>query len=184
MSKFNPARLGKKQSGFTLLELLLVLGIIAVLAIAAFVIYPKVQASNRAQTESSNITTIISGVKSLYASTGDYTDVTTDTVIAAKVFPATMVKEGVTDHGTSSFGTDVTVLPGTSAGADDNAFAVHYQSVPADVCQRLATGVGANFQDVRVGGSTVFSATTKKIDPAATVTACKADNVAMDFVSN
>jgi prepilin-type N-terminal cleavage/methylation domain-containing protein len=184
MSKFNPARLGKKQSGFTLLELLLVLGIIAVLAIAAFVIYPKVQASNRAQTESNNITTVISGVKSLYASTGDYTAVDTATVINAKIFPATMVKEGVTNQATSSFGTAVTVVPGTDAGADNNAFAVHYEGVPADVCQRLASGVGANFQDVRVGTSSVFSDTTKKIDPALVVDACKADNVAMDFVSN
>lgn len=46
-------RINKK--GFSLLELLLVLGIIAALIVAAFIVYPKVQDSNRATTEAKNI---------------------------------------------------------------------------------------------------------------------------------
>lgn len=42
----------KSKKGFSLLELLLVLGIIAALVVAAFIVYPKVQASQRAQAES------------------------------------------------------------------------------------------------------------------------------------
>ena len=38
----------KSKKGFSLLELLLVLGIIAALVVAAFIVYPKVQASQRA----------------------------------------------------------------------------------------------------------------------------------------
>ncbi len=37
----------KSKKGFSLLELLLVLGIIAALVVAAFIVYPKVQASQR-----------------------------------------------------------------------------------------------------------------------------------------
>ncbi|EOZ4665291.1 prepilin-type N-terminal cleavage/methylation domain-containing protein, partial [Enterobacter asburiae] len=41
----------KSKKGFSLLELLLVLGIIAALVVAAFIVYPKVQASQRSQAE-------------------------------------------------------------------------------------------------------------------------------------
>jgi prepilin-type N-terminal cleavage/methylation domain-containing protein len=53
----------KSKKGFSLLELLLVLGIIAALVVAAFIVYPKVQASQRSQAESNNIATIQAGVK-------------------------------------------------------------------------------------------------------------------------
>lgn len=39
----------RKNSGFSLIELLLVLGIIAALSTAAFIIFPKVQAANERQ---------------------------------------------------------------------------------------------------------------------------------------
>lgn len=41
----------KIQQGFSLLELLLVLGTIAALIVGAFIVYPKVQAAQRADTE-------------------------------------------------------------------------------------------------------------------------------------
>ena len=62
----------KSKKGFSLLELLLVLGIIAALVVAAFIVYPKVQASQRAQAESNNIATIQAGVKALYTSASSY----------------------------------------------------------------------------------------------------------------
>lgn len=56
------------KKGISLLELVLVLGIISALVVAAFIVYPKVQASQRAQAERNNIATIQAGVKSLYTS--------------------------------------------------------------------------------------------------------------------
>ena len=75
----------KKKNGFSLIELLLVLGIIAALAITAFMIYPKVSASNNAQTEATNINTIKASVTSLYSSSPDYTGLDTEVGIKSKI---------------------------------------------------------------------------------------------------
>lgn len=203
MRKYNPARLGHKQSGFTLLELLMVLGIIAVLAIAAFVIYPKVQASNEANTESSNITAIAAGVKSLFASTGDYSSLTADgtaTLISAKILPDNMVdSDGKGAHssfdtangsvvvGTDSYGS----ADGSQAAGANGLFDIIYQNVPTAVCNKLATGVGANFQNVMVGGTTVFAQNGGgsggyRPDPVTVAKQCASTtgSTAMVFVSN
>jgi prepilin-type N-terminal cleavage/methylation domain-containing protein len=81
----------KSKKGFSLLELLLVLGIIAALVVAAFIVYPKVQASQRAQAESNNIATIQAGVKALYTSASSFTGLTNSVAVQAKIFPDNML---------------------------------------------------------------------------------------------
>lgn len=58
----------KKGKGFSLLELLLVLGVIAALIVGAFIVYPKVRNSQSIDAEAKNIATIRSGILALYAS--------------------------------------------------------------------------------------------------------------------
>lgn len=81
----------KSKKGFSLLELLLVLGIVAALVVAAFIVYPKVQASQRAQAESNNIATIQAGVKALYTSASSFTGLTNTVAVQAKIFPDNML---------------------------------------------------------------------------------------------
>ena len=81
----------KSKKGFSLLELLLVLGIIAALVVAAFIVYPKVQASQRAQAESNNIATIQAGVKALFTSASSFTGLTNSVAVQAKIFPDNML---------------------------------------------------------------------------------------------
>ena len=80
----------RNQGGFSLVEILLVLGIIAILAIAAFIIFPQVQASNRANTEQTNITTLAAGIKNLYGATRNYTGISATVVNQARIAPASM----------------------------------------------------------------------------------------------
>lgn len=70
---------------------MLVLGIISALVVAAFIVYPKVQASQRAQAESNNIATIQAGVKSLYTSASSFTGLSNTVAVQAKIFPDNML---------------------------------------------------------------------------------------------
>lgn len=194
MNKFKSAYKANKQAGFTLIELLISLGIIAVLAIGVFIIYPKVEASSRAQTESTNISTIAAGVKALYAASGDYSTLKDSVVIGAKIYPSTMVNAGGTAaHSSwqSLVSTEIaSKLPaGATGGALNNYFEITYKAVPSDICTKLASGVGSNFEDVLIGGASVFVAATgtapAHIDPGAAATACTgAATSDMIFITN
>lgn len=74
-----------------MVELLLVLGIITILLVAAFVVYPQVRDRNQANVEVTNLTTIKASLNSLYASKNqNYDGLTTAVANQARVFPASM----------------------------------------------------------------------------------------------
>ncbi|MGL0517597.1 type 4 pilus major pilin, partial [Salmonella enterica subsp. enterica] len=123
-------------------ELLLVLGIIATLVVAAFIVYPKVLASQRAQAESNNIATIQAGVKALYTSASSFTGLTNTVAVQAKIFPDNM-------------------LSGTGNAAKPiNAFKGN-----------VTLAAAGNFYTAKVG-SKVVKAADGTLDVAATAAAC------------
>ncbi|GKW19627.1 hypothetical protein PEC302107_13560 [Pectobacterium araliae] len=140
----------KSKRGFSLLELLLVLGIIAALVVAAFIVYPKVQASQRATAESNNIATIQAGVKSLYAAASSYSGLSTPIAYQAKIFPDNMLNGSVP---VNAFKGNVVIGTSTDSpsGAANSAFMITYLNVPASECAKIVSGVGANFYSVAIG---------------------------------
>lgn len=168
----------RNQGGFTLVEILLVLGIIAILAIAAFIIYPQVQASNRANTEQSNLTAITAGTKNLFGSTRDYGPATNAVLNVARVFPAGMNggKFGSTDTVSSSWSGSVTVTGDTclgvsSAAANTRCFQVLYAGMPSEVCSKLVPGLLTNYKLIKISGTATALAT-----PADVAVACAKNN--------
>jgi prepilin-type N-terminal cleavage/methylation domain-containing protein len=177
-----------RQSGFTLLELLLVLGVIAVLAIGIFIIYPRVQAANQARQESNNIALIMAGMKSLYSTSnysfGEPGDDLTEVAIRGRAFPSAMV--------TGDFNTATTAHPSTFSGnvtvgvsaLSGGQIVIHYTAVPARACAPLGEAVGS-LAGVLINGQPITDATTKKFSVKQLAQVCGAvnDTVAMDFYS-
>ena len=165
----------RPHQGFSLVEILLVLGVIAVLALAAFLIFPQVQSSSQADVEAKNLTAITAGVHNLYLGRVSYADVTTTVVYQASIFPKSMV--GDTSRNPPSIlhggGGTVEVVPEAPA---NKRFKVLYHTVPTGLCQKLVTGVGRNFERVEVGAVVVKEETDTAADPALAVGECNRTN--------
>lgn len=142
-----------RQSGFSLIELLLVLAIVAALAVAAFIIYPRVQAGRQATFETQVLSSAQAGVKALYTS-GNFFTVSNTVATQATFFPSSMLT--VPSTITNQFGGAVTVGPSLNTGLADAAnpaqfFSITYNSVPTEVCIKLAASAVENFGAVFVG---------------------------------
>lgn len=168
----------KVARGFTLIEVLLVVGFIALAGIGVYVVYNKVQTGNAANTEARNIDTLRAGVKNIYGGQVNYNGLTETVLLNARVVPDNM-RDGST--GTSifnTFGGLVTIAPVAFNGGTNNAFSITYAKVPADVCAKLVTTGGNGFNRVVVGTTTVkdtSASTGNTLNVAGTATACAAD---------
>lgn len=148
----------KKNKGFSLLELLLVLGIIAALVVGAFIVYPKVQASQRAEAESKNIATIQAGIKSLYTSASSFSGLTNTVAVQSKVFPDNMlVGTGSSASVVNAFKGKVTLDVSTDSPskAANSAFTITYENVPAAECTKIVSAAASNFYMAKVGSTVV-----------------------------
>ncbi len=166
----------KSKKGFSLLELLLVLGIIAALVVAAFIVYPKVQASQRAQAESNNIATIQAGVKALYTSTSSFTGLTNSVAAKANIFPDNMlINSGTFARPINAFKGNVTLAADKTgpSGADGSSFTITYSNVPAAECTKIITAAAGNFYAAGVGTAGNVKAAGEVLDVAKTATQCQ-----------
>jgi prepilin-type N-terminal cleavage/methylation domain-containing protein len=147
----------KHAQGFSLLELLLVLGVIAALAIAAFIVFPSVQAGNQANTETANLNTIQAGLKGLYTN-GRFTGLNNTSAITARVVPANMVANDFTGATppTNIWGGAVTVA---EASTGDTHFEIVYGDVTQAACVKLVPALVSNFEAVETQVAVVADAT-------------------------
>lgn len=175
--------------GFSLIELLLVLGVLAILLVAAFVVYPQVRDRNQANAEVSNLTTIKANINNLYASRGgNYEDLSNVIAINARAYPPNMVS-GTTAN--SAWGSPVNVAANAAATAGmqpNRSFTITYNAVPEGVCLGMVSGAAGNFADITIDNNSVIQGDDgdgTQFDPGAAAAACASDgtrNIA--FISN
>ena len=170
----------KQSKGFTLVEILLVVGFIALAGVGIYATYNKVQVSNQANVESRNIDTLRAGIKGLYGSKSVYTGLTNLVVNQAKISPETM-RDPTTIGGaanatiTHQFGGNVTIgpTPIVTPGKPDGGFEIVYVAVPSDICVKLGSSAAVQFDRVLVG-TTVIKALGGELDPATIASSCNA----------
>lgn len=168
----------RKNKGFTLIEVLLVVGFIALAGIGVYTIYSKVQISNAANTEARNLDTIRAGVKSLYGASPNYnvpSAINATVLNNARITPENMRASATTI--VNSFGGAVTIAPVNLGSGTNNGFRITYNNVPAEVCVKLATTGGAAFDQLTINAGTtplVKGFGTNVVDPARVAENCNA----------
>ncbi|MDD2840131.1 MAG: type 4 pilus major pilin [Rickettsiales bacterium] len=159
-----------KSKGFTLVEILLVVGFIALASVGVYTIYSKVQTANSANAESRNLDTIRAGIKNLYGASPNYAGLTPAVANNAKITPEAMRATATTIVNT--FGGTVGIAPTNLGTGTNNGFRITYPLVTDDVCTKLVTTGGAQFDQVTVGATVVKAFGTNVINPATVTTAC------------
>jgi prepilin-type N-terminal cleavage/methylation domain-containing protein len=172
--------MSRSSQGYTLIELLIVLAIIAALIVGAFYLYPKVQASRSANAEAVILQSFQANMKSLFT-TGDYQKVTNIVTTEAGMWSNQMIGATPSATITTEWGTLATVLPSTAEGGVPTAgqaaqyFVVTYPGVPSDVCQKLVPALVGSWEKVTVGTTVVQdlnAAPAVQYDPSALASSC------------
>lgn len=135
-----------KQTGFTLIEILVVLVIGIIIIAAAAASFGKTFSSNDVATEARNITEVIANARTLKEASGYPTDLV-PSLKATGGLPSSysVGAAGAVSH---TWGGAVTV-PGSG-----RTYSVNYAAVPADACVKLAPKVaGTGAVKVSVNGT-------------------------------
>ena len=163
-----------RKKAFSLVELLLVLGVIAALLVGAFLIYPQVRDRNQARNEAQNIQLIQAQVRNIFASKGgSYEGLgrgksVSDRGIAnqAKIFPSSMNGGDYSQNAviSSSWGGQVYVWrnPNVTTPKGDipwaYSFGILYEQVPQGVCVHLLPALAGSFVSVKINSTEILDA--------------------------
>lgn len=176
-----------KNSGFTLLEILLVIGVVAVFGVVVYATLDKVNSANAAKKEVDNLSILRAGIANGYSGQSGYPGLTALVTINGKFAPDSMVNAAGTGL-INSWGGAITVTPVKfpSSATANNAFQIVYPLVPAKSCNKFVSDVASSFNRVTIGTTVVKDdsvATTKNLDVAALATQCAVDGVSVTLVA-
>jgi hypothetical protein len=147
-------------------------GIAAVIAIAALVIFKSVDSANKIGTEVKNLGIISAAVTNLYSTSPSYNGLTKAQLLTSSGLPDS-IKNGTTKMKSAwdPDGIDVVSAP-DSNGVTDGAYQINYTNVPQSACVDLASKSYSLFPGgLKVGTTAVTSvATAATACPAGTAT--------------
>jgi len=145
----------KKQNGVTLLELLMVVGIAAVISVSALVFFKSTDESNKVSMEAKNLGTLASGIANMFAGQGSYDGITNAAIVASNVLPDNMRGPGGNiKHSWKADGVAVTPTQ-INATSYNDAFTITYSAVPARSCVDLMSKTYSTFVSATVNGTAV-----------------------------
>jgi Tfp pilus assembly protein PilE len=136
------------ESGRSMIEMLGVLAIIGVLSVGGIAGYSKAMSKYRVNKTIDQVSHIAANTRILFSSQKNYSKISNDVIVSAKLFPQEMVTSttanNVTTHTFSNpFAGAVTMTPATrfadSATSDNKAFVIEYDGIPQEACIDIAT---------------------------------------------
>lgn len=161
-----------KQAGFSLLELLLVVGVGALLLLAGIATYRLVTQGTSANEAIRVLTTLKEKTQRAFQGQRGYTNGSlVDTLVTMNAFPAGVLDDQ--DNPIHAWGGDITIV-----GAGRN-FDIAYVDVPPDACVSLGTSFDeedTDFVSLNVGGTTYDDASGDEINAVNLAESCDSND--------
>lgn len=142
-----------KQQGFTVIELIISLGVIAILGGAILKFGGGLMGSSRAKVASDFIGMIISTSRPLKSAGTGYAGLSSSVI-------ANYIDEGFVTSGSivNTYGGAVTITPVTYGGISNNALSISEGLYPEQDCNKTVNAIGDSMVSVVVNGTTVKAA--------------------------
>ncbi|EIN9286983.1 hypothetical protein LQD39_004571 [Salmonella enterica] len=157
-SSLSARRKKEQDKGATLMEVLLVVGVIVVLAASAYKLYSMVQSNIQSSNEQNNVLTVIANMKSLKFQ-GRYTDSNyIKTLYAQGLLPSDMIADTTGASAKNPWGGSVTI----TTSSDKYSFNVVEASVPKKNCMAMVNALRSSSAISKINNtstSTVDAAT-------------------------
>lgn len=146
----------KARKGATLLELTMVVGIIAIISIAAIAYYNSVNNGNKIKDEVNNVNSLTAAVRNMFNTQGSYEGLSNAVILKSSTFPDRMRVPGDANKIKHSWLSDgVTVAAANVSGTANDGFTVTYKDVPNAACTDIVANTYRHFVSVTAGASKV-----------------------------
>lgn len=154
------------EKGFSLLELLLSLAIISALIVAAFIVYPRIKASNEVNQETKNLSAIYAASKELFSSSPDYSKWSLSVLVKAKALPDNMIISESASEFRNTWGRNVrySLYSTPESGYTYTSGYTLIYEVSENACTKFITAVFPMVTIIKVSGTTVKSTPSDQID--------------------
>lgn len=138
----------KSSKGLNLIELLLVLGCVALLLLAAFVVYPQVRNEQESQEQSNRWTAMLARTNS--ALTGiNYYGLTRNEIIEYDIFTESQLS---TPWGIVDFSPTYDNGYGCTEKAGCKTYTLTYYNIPPEVCLKMVPSIEPTTTRIRIQG--------------------------------
>ena len=142
------------KKGFSLVEVLLVLGFAAVLIAGAFLAYGHIKSKSIVQEELRNAQVLEAGIRGLYANKADYAGINNQIIINAGIVPKERIDGNYIiskfNGGSGSTPPRITVHPFVNT---PRYMFIDYNNVPSDKCIEFGQLVAQSVDALNVNGS-------------------------------
>ena len=155
----------KNQKGLSLIELLVVIGLAAVVIATALSAYQTTSDANKVSQAVKDLGALNAGVKSAFAASPNFSGVTSEVAYKLGIVPSNMKADPANNLIESGFGT-VLIADGTGAG-DAGAptlpgtsnttrlFSITFQNVPEESCNKFVTQTSASAELISINSTFV-----------------------------
>jgi type II secretory pathway pseudopilin PulG len=145
----------KRKNGLTLLESLLIVGLIAVSSIGVYVTYMKSAVAAKVSQEAGNIKIIQDGILNIYSNERNFQNLDNTLVNNSSIAPNSM-RDGTPDGIHHVFGSDITITSRASIPSRPNdTMVITYNNVPSEYCTKFVVEAKNKFDSVVVNGTTI-----------------------------